>query len=274
MRGRTIGEQDTPTSTRVAVVNERFAKKFFRDQDPIGKHFGHSDPKHNADFEIVGVVEDTKYQDTHAPAYATFFLPYLQHVQYADPADISGQAASQLIASIELHVAGAPANLESDVRKVLAELDPDMIMLRMTTFGEQVSEALNQERLLARLTTLFGLLALALASIGLYGVTAYSVEQRTREIGIRVAVGANRANVIRMVLRGAFRQVAVGLLIGIPLALLAGWLVSSQLFEVKGWDPVAVGLAAALLAACGLVAGLIPAKRAASIEPVQALRSE
>jgi len=274
VRGRTIGEEDTPTSPRVAVVNQRFAKKFFADQDPIGKHFGQNDLHHTSDYEIVGVVEDTKYQDTHAPAYATFFLPYLQHVQYADPADISGQAASQLIASIELHVAGAPANLESDVRKVLAELDPDMIMLRMTTFGEQVSEALNQERLLARLTTLFGLLALALASIGLYGVTAYSVEQRTREIGIRVAVGANRANVIRMVLRGAFRQVAVGLLIGIPLALLAGWLVSSQLFEVKGWDPVAVGLAAALLAACGLVAGLIPAKRAASIEPVQALRSE
>ena len=274
VRGRTIGEQDTPTSPRVAVVNQRFAKKFFADQDPIGKHFGQNDLHHTSDYEIVGVVEDTNYQDTHAPAYATFFLPYLQDVQYADPADISGQAASQLIASIELHVAGAPANLESEVRRVLAEMDPDMIVLRMTTFGEQVREALNQERLLARLTAVFGLLALALASIGLYGVTAYSVEQRTREIGIRVAVGANRANVIRMVLRGAFRQVAVGLLIGIPLALLAGWLVSSQLFEVKGWDPVAVGLAAALLAACGMVAGLIPAKRAASIDPMQALRSE
>jgi ABC-type antimicrobial peptide transport system permease subunit len=220
------------------------------------------------------VVEDTKYQDTHAPAYATFFLPYLQGVQYTDPANIAGESRSQTIQNIELHVAGRLANLESNVRRVLAELDPDMTVLRMTTFGEQVSEAFNQERLLARLTTLFGLLALTLASIGLYGVTAYTVEQRTREIGIRVAVGATRAKVVRMVLSGAFRQVAVGLVIGIPLALLAGWLISSQLFEVKGHDPMALGLAAALLATCALIAGLIPAKRAASIEPMQALRTE
>ena len=274
LHGRTIGEQDTPTSTKVAVVNERFAKKFFKDEDPIGKHFGQSEPNHTADFEIIGVVEDTKYQDTHAPAYATFFLPYLQGVQYTDPANIAGESRSQTIQNIELHVAGKLANLESNVRRVLAELDPDMTVLRMTTFGEQVSEAFNQERLLARLTTLFGLLALTLASIGLYGVTAYTVEQRTREIGIRVAVGATRAKVVRMVLSGAFRQVAVGLVIGIPLALLAAWLISSQLFEVKGHDPMALGLAAALLAMCALIAGLIPAKRAASIEPMQALRTE
>ena len=179
-----------------------------------------------------------------------------------------------MIQSIELHVAGTPENLESNVRRILAELDPDMTVLRMTTFGEQVSEALNQERLLAGLTTWFGVMALTLASIGLYGVTACTVEQRTREIGIRVAIGATRANVVRMVLSGAFRQVALGLVIGIPLALLAGWLISSQLFEVKGHDPVALGLAVVLLAGCALVAGLIPAKRAASIEPRQALRTE
>jgi predicted permease len=274
IRGRTIGEQDTPTSTRVAVINERFAKKFFKDEDAIGKHFGLDRHGHDADFEIIGVVEDTKYQDTHAQAYATFFLPYLQHVQYSDPADISGEESSQTIETIELHVAGTPANLESTVRKELAQLDPDMTVQKFMTFDEQVGEALNQERLLARLTTLFGLLALTLASIGLYGVSAYNVEQRTREIGIRVAVGATRGNVVRLVLSGAFRQVALGLAIGIPLALLAGWLVSSQLFEVKGHDPFALGLAAVLLAVCALVAGLIPAKRAASIEPMQALRTE
>jgi len=273
LRGRAIGEMDTPTSTRVAVVSERFAKKFFKDQDPIGKHFG-ADSKHTADFEIVGVVEDAKYQDTHGQAYSTYFLPYLQNVEYTDPPDIASQIASQRVATVELHVAGQPENLESTVRRSLAELDPDMTVLRMTTFGEQVSENFNQERLLARLTTLFGILALTLASIGLYGVTAYSVEQRTREIGIRVAVGANRANVLAMVLRGAFRQVAVGLAIGIPLALLAGWLISSQLFEVKGYDPLALSLAVLLLAVCALVAGLIPARKAASIEPMQALRTE
>jgi ABC-type antimicrobial peptide transport system permease subunit len=170
-------------------------------------------------------------------------------------------------------VNGSPENLESTVRQRLAELDSDMTVLRMTTFTEQVSEAFNQERLLARLTTLFGLLALTLASIGLYGVTAYTVEQRTREIGIRVAVGANRKNVVNMVLGGAFRQVALGMVLGVPLALLSGWLISSQLFEVKGHDPIALGLAAAMLSVCALVAGLIPARRAASIDPMQALRT-
>ena len=274
VRGRTIGEQDTPTSTKVAVVNERFVKKFFKDEDPIGKHFGTDRHGHDTDFEIVGVVEDTKYQDTHGPAYATFFLPYLQRVQYSDPADNGSEEASQTIETIELHVAGAPQNLESTVRRELAQLDPEMTVQKFMTFDEQVGEALNQERLLARLTTLFGILALTLASVGLYGVTAYTVEQRTREIGIRVAVGATRANVVKMVLTGAFRQVAVGLVIGIPLALLAGWLISTQLFEVKGWDPVALGLAALMLAACAVVAGIIPARRAASIEPMRALRTE
>jgi predicted permease len=274
LRGRTIGEQDTPTSTKVAVVNERFVQKFFKDQDPIGKHFGSDNKGHESDFEIVGVVEDTKYQDTHGPAYATYFLPYLQQVVYSDPAANSGDDASQTIETIELHVNGTPENLESIVRQKLAELDPDITVQRVVAFGEQVGEAMNQERLLARLTTLFGILALTLASIGLYGVTAYTVEQRTREIGIRVAVGANRANVLSMVLRGALRQVAMGLALGIPLALLSGWLISSQLFEVKGHDPLALVLAAVLLAVCAMVAGLIPARRAASIEPMQALRTE
>ena len=274
LRGRTIGEQDTPTSTRVAVVNERFVQKYFKDQDPIGKHFGADGHGHESDFEIVGVVEDAKYQDTHGPAYATFFLPYLQHVEYSDPADNSGEQASHSIETIELHVNGIPENLESMVRQKLAELDPDMTVQRVVAFDEQVSEAMNQERLLARLTTLFGILALTLASIGLYGVTAYTVEQRTREIGIRVAVGANRTNVLSMVLKGALRQVGIGLALGIPLALLSGWLISSQLFEVKGHDPIALTLAAVMLAVCAMVAGLIPARRAASIDPMQALRTE
>jgi len=276
VRGRTVGEQDTPTSMRVAVINQRFAKKFFGDKDPIGQRFNSGRPG-NDEYEIVGVVEDTKYQDTHGPAYATYFLPYLQHTVNRDKPEPDENAAadrSQAISTIELHVKGSPENLESTVRQRLAELDPDITMIRMTSFGEQVSEAFNQERLLARLTTLFGLLALTLAAIGLYGVTSYTVEQRTREIGIRVAVGATRSNVVRMVLSGAFVQVALGLVIGIPLALLAGWLISSQLFEVKGHDPLALVLAALALGACALVAGLVPARRAASIEPMQALRTE
>jgi predicted permease len=274
LRGRVIGEQDTPTSPRVAVVNQRFVQKYFKNEDPIGKRFGHNDPKHTADFEIVGVVEDTKYQDTRGPAYATFFLPYLQHVEYSDPADAGGEAASQRIASIELHVSGNPENLESTVRRTLAELDPDMTVIRMTSFDEQVSEAFNQERLLARMTLLLAILALTLAAVGLYGVTAYGVERRTREIGIRVAVGADRADVVSMVLRGALRQVAIGLGLGILLALLGGYLIASQLFGVKGYDPLALGTAVVVLGVCALIAGVVPARRAAAIDPMQALRSE
>src|SRR5580704_5976387 len=157
LRGRTIGEQDSPTSSRVAVVNETFARKFFNNEDPIGKRFGMSDPKHTSDFEIVGVVEDAKYQDTHGPAYSTVFLPYLQRVEFTQPSDISGEVSSQRIATIELNLSGVPENLENTVRRTLAQLDPDMTVLRMTTFDEQVSENFNEERLLARLTTLFGI---------------------------------------------------------------------------------------------------------------------
>jgi predicted permease len=274
VRGRTIGEQDTATSTHVAVINERFAKKFFAGEDPIGKHFGTRDSKHPLDWEIVGMVEDAKYQDTHAPAYSTYFLPYFQSQPSDKPQIEAMKAASNWVRAIELHVSGNPQGLESTIRNIVAGLDPDATVLRVTSFDEQVSEQLNLERLMSRLTMLFGVLALTLAAIGLYGVTAYGVERRTREIGVRVAVGASRRDVIEMVLRGAFAQVAIGLGIGIVLAFIAGRLVSSQLFEVKGHNPVAIAGAALLLGIFALIAGLIPARRAASIDPVTALRVE
>jgi predicted permease len=274
IRGRTINEQDTATSTHVAVVNERFAKQFFPGEDPIGKHFGNQDSSHPLDWEIVGIVEDTKYQDAHGPAYATYFLPYFQSATRNKTEHELVKAASNRVQMIELHVAGNLPNLESTVRNILAEMDPDATVLRMNPFEEEVRQRLNMERLMSRLTLLFGLLALTLASVGLYGVTAYTVERRTREIGVRVAVGANRSDVIAMVLRGAFRQVAIGLAIGIALALVAGRLISSQLFEVKGHDPLALIGAALLLAAFALIAGFVPARRAASINPVSALRVE
>ncbi len=151
---------------------------------------------------------------------------------------------------------------------------PNLSIIDMHSFGEQVTRQFNQERLIARLTELFSLLALALASIGLYGVTAYNIARRTSEIGVRMALGANQVDVVKMVLRGAFSQVGIGLLLGVPLAIGAGRLMTAKLYGVTGFDPVILAGAVGALALCALVAGVVPARRAASIEPVQALRVE
>jgi predicted permease len=274
LRGRGITEQDTPISTPVAVINETFAREFFPKQDPIGRRFGIGDNTHSRDYEIVGVVEDTKYQDARQPAYATFFLPFLQQIPSEDQSAQNAIDGSNYLHDIELLVAGHPQNLESQVRRALAEIDPNLTVLAMASFDEQVARNFNQDRLLARLTGLFGFLALALASVGLYGVSAYNVVRRTNEIGIRMALGADRQSVLGMVLRGALAQVGLGLALGIPIVLAGGRALSSQLFGVKGYDVGVLAGSVVVLAACAAVAGLIPARRAASIDPMQALRAE
>ena len=171
-------------------------------------------------------------------------------------------------------MAGKPENLEAAVRRALADTDPNLTVLDMMSLREQLGRNFNQDRLIARLTELFGLLALVLACVGLYGVTSYSVARRTSEIGIRMALGADRSNVLRLMLRGALVQLGLGLAVGIPVALAAGRLLSSQLYGVKSYDPPILALATAVLAACALVAALVPARRAASIDPMKALRTE
>lgn len=271
LRGRAISDEDTPNSRQVAVINESFARKFFPKEDPMGKHFGFGEPRNSGDFEIVGIVEDTKYQDARQPAYETFFLPFLQIAK--DP-KLSFMISSHYMQDIELHVAGKPENLDGEVRRALADIDPNLTVLDVMSLSEQLDRNFNQDRLIARLTELFGLLALILACIGLYGVTAYSVARRTSEIGIRMALGAGRTRVIRMVLRGALVQLCVGLAIGLPAAIAGGRLLSNQLYGVKSYDPVILVMATAVLALCALLAGFIPARRAASIDPIQALRTE
>jgi predicted permease len=271
LRGRVIGDEDTPTSRQIAVINETFARKFFTKEDPVGKRFGLGDVSHSGDFEIVGIVEDAKYQNAREPAYATFFLPFLQTTK--DP-KFSWLVYSQYIGDIELRVAGKPENLEAAVRRALADIDPNLTVLDMMSLSEQLDRNFNQDRLIARLTELFGLLALVLACVGLYGVTAYSVARRTSEFGIRMALGANRGDVLGLVLRAALMQLALGLAIGIPVALAGGRLLAHQLYGVKGHDPLILGSAALVLAACALLAGFVPARRAASIDPMQALRTE
>jgi predicted permease len=271
LRGRTIDEQDTPTSRQVAVVNEAFVRKFFGKEDPIGRYFGFGDASKSSDFEIVGVTEDTKYQDARTLPYPTFFCAFLQMSK--DP-KLSFLMVSHYIGDIELRVAGRPQNIEPTVRHALADIDPNLNVLDVISLREQVTRNFNQDRLIARLTELFGVLALILACVGLYGVAAYSVVRRTSEIGIRIALGANRGNVLVLVLRGALLQLALGLGIGIPVALAGGRLLRSRLYGVKGHDPTILALAAVILAACALFAGFVPARRAASIDPMRALRTE
>jgi ABC-type antimicrobial peptide transport system permease subunit len=158
--------------------------------------------------------------------------------------------------------------------RVLAEVDPDLTITSVRTMRQQVELSFDQERAVASLAGLFGVVALLLAAVGLYGVTAYTVAQRTNEIGLRMALGADRGNVIGLVLRGAFKRVIIGLILGIPLAIGAGRLIAAQLYGVEFWDPLALTIATGALALCALVAALIPAGRAASISPMSALRTE
>lgn len=266
LRGRVIDEHDTPTALHVAVINQTFANRYFPNEDPIGQHFGMGDASHSGDYEIVGIVEDAKYQDTRGPAYATFFLPLLQ----SPP----GELVRGWVSAIELHVAGKPDSIEPAVRETLADVDPNLTVLKVVSFDELVARNFNQERLIARLSELCGGLALVLACVGLYGVTAYAVARRTNEIGIRMALGAERTSILVMVLRNAFAQLGVGLAIGIPAALAGGSVLAHELYRVKNYDPIIVGLAAIVLAVGALMAASIPARRAASVDPLIALRYE
>lgn len=269
LRGRVVDQRDTPNARMVTVVNQAFVKKFFPNKDPIGKRFGMENP---GDYEIVGIVEDAKYLDARDSAWPTFFLPLLQMSQahWAEPSLVR----SNFIHDIELRVAGNTKDLEPTLRRTIAEIDPNLTVLKVRSFAEQLSVNFNQERLLARLTGLFGLLALLVATVGLYGITAYSVVRRTSEIGVRIALGASRANVVAMVLGSAILEIGLGLAIGIPVALWGASVMASQLYGVKAYDPPMLAAATAILGASGMLAGLVPAFRAAGINPIKALRTE
>jgi ABC-type antimicrobial peptide transport system permease subunit len=181
---------------------------------------------------------------------------------------------SHFIGGIMLVTNMSPGALEAPLTRILAELDPSLTINSIRTMQQQVELSFDQERAVASLAGLFGIVALVLAAVGLYGVTAYTVAQRTNEIGIRMALGADRPKVIRLVLRGAFKRVLVGLILGLPLAVGAGRLISAQLYGVSSWDPLALTVAAGALAICSFLAAIIPANRAASISPMNALRIE
>ncbi len=275
IRGRGFTDQDTATSRMVAVVNQAFVKKFFPNEDPIGHHFGVFEQKYASNFEIVGIVADAKYNNPREPMRTMYFRPMTQlNTTITERSYITSETRSLFPNSVTLRYAGDAASLEPLVRHTLANINPNLTVLDFKTLDYQVAGNFNQERLISRLTSLFGLLALVLASVGLYGITAYSVARRTSEIGLRMALGANRNNVLALVLRAASMQVGLGLAIGIPIALLGGRLMSSQLYGVRIYDPLTIAAAVLILSTFAAIAGFIPARRAASIEPMHALRTD
>src|ERR1700733_9134866 len=272
VRGRSFAPSDTATSEGVAVVNQAFVKKVFKNgEDPIGQHLGAFDIKSSGDYKIVGVVEDTKYENPRDAARPMYFTPMLQQSRSIPPKDLD---ASLYAGALVLQMKALTPGLEAQVRKTMAGIDPNLTVDDYRTFALQIDGNFNAERMISRLTLLFGLLALVLASVGLYGVTSYMVVRRTAEIGIRMALGAGRGGVIGMVMRGAILQAGIGLAIGVPAALICARFLESQLYNVSGQDAGVVAGAVVGLAISACVAGLIPARRAASTEPMRALRSE
>jgi predicted permease len=269
LRGRAFTDADGPGAPPVAVVTQHFAQKFFGDADPIGRRFAFTGPagSHIPSFQIVGVVADVKYRDAKAPPYQMFFVPFLQ----STTTDLD---RSQYPKAIEIHTVAPVPDLERQVRVALAEIDRRIAVRNVATMDDQVASNFNLERLIARLTVAFGLVALLLACLGLYGITTYAVGRRTREIGVRMAIGATRGAVITTVLRGAFGQVLIGLAIGLPAAVWAGALLESRLYGVSSHDPLVLTAGVGALVMSAVVAALIPARRAATIDPVRALRME
>ncbi len=275
--GRPFTDADTAATRKVAVVNQAFAKRFFPGQNPIGQHFGPGKVKYSSTYEIVGVTNDIRYMtwwDYKKPVRPMYLVPEAQTVTWDDPAYQAGESWSKYLNNIVIWAPGNQPAIEENVRKALASIDPNFVLYNVSSYSKILSGDFSQENMIATLTTLFGALGLVLAAVGLYGVLAYTVERRTGEIGVRMALGADRGRVINMVLSGAFRQVGVGLALGIPAAIGAAKLITAQLFGVKPGDPAMLALAALLLGLAALAASAIPAWRAAGVEPMAALRTE
>ena len=274
--GRPITDADNTNARLVAVVNEAFARKFFQNENPIGRHFGPAPRKNAEAYEIVGVAADVHYfpSTVRVPERPMYFLAEGQSTTFDDSELQSREVWSHYLYDLVIWAPGSPPGLAEEVRDVLAAVDPDLVMGPLEPYSEVVRGHFAQQNMVASLTWLFGAFGLVLAAVGLYGVTAYGVEQRTREIGVRMALGADRASVIAMVLRGAFGQVGTGLALGVPVAIGAGLLMASQLFGVTPWDPMILSAAPVLLVLAALIAAAIPAHRAASVDPADALRAE
>jgi predicted permease len=271
--GRGFTPQDVLGAPPVAVVNREFVKQFFKPGiNPIGHRIGSPGPESAGSYEVVGVVEDTTYTGVQWKDHAMYFVPITQrpaHTKEPITDDMSLYAGA-----IVLQTDHPVNDMEKLAARTLAGINPNLTVVKFQTFDQQISDRFSDDRMIARLTSLFGALALLLATIGLYGVTAYTVARRTPEIGIRMALGAERIRVIGMIMRGAMMQALIGLIIGIPVAMLCVRYVKAQLYEITHVDTTVMAGAIIVLAVAACIAGMVPARRAASIDPVKALRVE
>lgn len=276
LMGRGFTIRDTSTSPVVAVVNQSFVKRFFKPgENPIGRRFGSPGTQSSGDFEIVGVVEDTAYTSAIWKDHQMYFIPLTQRIPESARRRPIEQDTDLYAGAIVIQTDRVMDNMESIARQTLAAINPNLSVVKFQTFDEQIADRFTQDRMITRLMTLFSMLALLLASLGLYGVTAYTVARRTCEIGIRMALGADRSSVVGMIMRGAMLQTAIGVaVIGIPVAWFCVRYIESQLYESKGFSLAVLATSTLTLTAAAAVAGLIPAQRAASTDPSQALRTE
>jgi predicted permease len=258
--GRTFSARDTPAASAVAIVNQSFVNLYLPNQNPIGRRMVLGSPFKAPGAEIVGVVADSKFYDIREKAQPMAFFSLWQ----------------KPMAGVEavLRTTATPLGLATEVRQVLKQVSNKLPILRISTLNSQIEKALDQQKMITKLCSIFSLLALMLASVGIYGTLAYSVARRTNEIGLRMAIGAQRRNVIWLILRDSLILTGVGVVLGLPLALSGTRWLKSFLYGVQGTDPLAIACAVLLLVALALLAGYLPARRAARIDPMRALRHE
>jgi predicted permease len=263
--GRAISAKDAATSTPVAVVNQAFVRKFLPRGNPIGRRFSAGTTFKAPGFQIVGVARNARFASAREPARPMVFF---------DPFQSQAQLMLAYVNEIEVRTAGDPAGIANEVRGAIHGIDSNLPITRVTTLKSQVSDSLGQQRAISGLTGIFGILGLVLACVGLYGIMAYNVARKTHDIGIRMALGAERGDVLRLVIGQGLKLALIGVAIGIAGALALTRFVASLLYGVKPTDPLTFVAVSLILVAVALLACFIPAQRATKVDPMEALRYE